>query len=278
MLKLLLISQLAFVPVIDLFFETKNQESIQNISGFEVTGLSSTPVNTIPSQLNIPIDNKNAYYKQELDNGYSQIIAIANDSKQKSKWTYKKNKLEGEAITYYSNGNIAFKGNYKDNMPDGNWQFFDTTGTLYLQQSFNADQFHAVKRAVTTYNYKTKSTFPIVNDVVKEKSSIPTVLKRQKLFASPIVQNTMINWQYAFPHGEIKRYNSDGILVEHGEYKNGYKYGIWNSYNINGDLIESGPYIHNVKSGRWKNYNNGKVQKIETFKNGQSTYIKQFRS
>ena len=57
-------------------------------------------------------------------------ISYYPDGKVWSKTTFKGGINDGESISYYQNGHIRYSGYYKVGEKTGEWQMFDSTGTL----------------------------------------------------------------------------------------------------------------------------------------------------
>ena len=50
---------------------------------------------------------------------------------------YIKDKLQGKAVYYNTNGDIDHEGLYKDNVKNGAWNFYDENGKLLIQQRYD---------------------------------------------------------------------------------------------------------------------------------------------
>ena len=58
----------------------------------------------------------------------------------KYKINYKDGKAEGEWLWYYENGQLEMKGNYKDGKFEGQWLNYDENGKLYRTEIYKNDK------------------------------------------------------------------------------------------------------------------------------------------
>jgi hypothetical protein len=68
------------------------------------------------------------------------VVVYSDTSLVKEKFTYKKGRLHGEAISWYKNGNIRRKGYYEHGMISGKWEFWDAAGNKILEAAYFHDQ------------------------------------------------------------------------------------------------------------------------------------------
>ncbi len=103
------------------FFEIfKNGKSIKNISYYDNGQVQSETYNPINP-------NENNFRKDYHENGKLKFQTIISNST-----------FNGEGIYYDYNGNIEYKGNYKDGQKEGIWFKFDnSTGQVIDQDTFN---------------------------------------------------------------------------------------------------------------------------------------------
>jgi antitoxin component YwqK of YwqJK toxin-antitoxin module len=103
------------------------------------------------------------YFKGELDgvciNYYPEtgnILEVTNYKKGKLDGAYKKyfpdgqtlmtegfyldGLLEGEFVSYHPDGKVQTRGNYKNGIQTGNWEYFDEEGNLLTEEKFKSQQ------------------------------------------------------------------------------------------------------------------------------------------
>jgi antitoxin component YwqK of YwqJK toxin-antitoxin module len=50
--------------------------------------------------------------------------------------SYENGKLNGKSTQYFVTGDTSYEASYKDDLPHGEWKYFDDNGELYLTQKF----------------------------------------------------------------------------------------------------------------------------------------------
>jgi hypothetical protein len=61
------------------------------------------------------------------------IVAVSDTGRVLEQFSYKKGRLDGEALTWYSNGKLKRRGYYRNGNLYGNWEFWDQNGNLNNQ-------------------------------------------------------------------------------------------------------------------------------------------------
>jgi antitoxin component YwqK of YwqJK toxin-antitoxin module len=57
----------------------------------------------------------------------------------KEKFQFRKGILEGEAIAYYRDGKVHWKGHYKNGCCTGKWEYWDLNGNKIIEANYNHD-------------------------------------------------------------------------------------------------------------------------------------------
>jgi|WetSurMetagenome_2_1015567.scaffolds.fasta_scaffold08077_3 antitoxin component YwqK of YwqJK toxin-antitoxin module len=70
------------------------------------------------------------------------IVLYRNSKQVKEQFTYKEGILDGEAISWYSNGRIHWEGLYVSGQIAGKWTFWDNEGNKILQASYKEDNLN----------------------------------------------------------------------------------------------------------------------------------------
>jgi antitoxin component YwqK of YwqJK toxin-antitoxin module len=60
----------------------------------------------------------------------------------KTQFTFRDGLLNGEAITWYKNGQIRRKGNYSKGLISGRWTFFDERGNKIIEANYKNDSLN----------------------------------------------------------------------------------------------------------------------------------------
>ena len=57
----------------------------------------------------------------------------------KEKFQFRKGILEGEAIAYYRDGNLRWKGQYKNGYCSGKWEYWNQSGNKVIEANYSND-------------------------------------------------------------------------------------------------------------------------------------------
>ncbi len=210
-------------------------------------------------------------------------------------------------------GTILVKGQYKNNMQEGHWQWFYSDGKLKTEQNFIYGMIEGqLTRYYTNGNLESKCTYyqgelngtceyfdqygnrqltkfykkDIGHVAYVDAKSGDTivfdpkgeyVLKSYFKNGKLAVQQSYKDGKY---HGENTWYNNDGQIVEKSQYLNGEYHGEYVQYYSNGNVYISTPYQYDNRNGlEIEYYENGKKRRetpyINNGKNGYETIYNQ---
>lgn len=211
--------------------------------------------------------------------------------------------LEGVYITYFDNGELDSKSNYKDGMLDGYYEEYYQNGQMYCQGNFEDDQ----RVGLWAYYWKDgslKSEYYYINGEVvgmvktyDEKGVLNEEIQYyedffEKLYAYDSKGN-MYNLQTlelgtgkitftdandelsqqteylgGEKNGEEIGYFDNGKVRFRGSYLNGNMEGKWTYYDRFGNVTSEGNFVNGEQDGMWKYYDNGKLTLESTYDNG----------
>ena len=211
--------------------------------------------------------------------GFSQTDTIFNQ-------TDHLNRMQGHWKKYYKNGNIAYKGFFKDNRPMETLTRYHENGLISTQMIFSqcgdtaqASLYNTLGRMVATGNYVKKlkhGTWNYLND--KKEVVFSEQFKEGKKhgkFTNYFITGEVfeeVNWQndnkngatiLYFINGQIKSmlfyvdgkengpirlYYTDGNFRLKGQYKDGLKDGVWEFYDISGSVTKQISYAMGIAS------------------------------
>ena len=60
----------------------------------------------------------------------------------KEKFLFVKGILQGESCSYYEDGNLKWRGSYKNGKTYGKWEFWDNSGSKYCEVYFDNDLYN----------------------------------------------------------------------------------------------------------------------------------------
>ena len=184
---------------------------------------------------------KQGYWEEYHDNGELFFKGNYKDDKKDGYWEY-----------YWSNGNVYSKGNYKNGGYDGEWFYYHPDGRLEYKELYEYDKL--VKDIPLT---ESKKLF-IPRKLSGEDSRYAKWNKEQ-----PIVDGERIN-QYNVDTGKKEglwvRYYDNDQLESKGKYKNGLRDGVWEYYYWNGtlerelynngEIVKNPQLINNINEGK----------------------------
>lgn len=131
-------------------------------------------------------------------------------------------------------GRLVYKGTFKDNLPEGEFTYYDTTGKV---------------KAITRFSDQGSKAFAILYEKGRKVS-----------------EGLYINEK---KHGNWKYYKHDSIVIAEENYENGIPIGIWKTFYADGSLLEEVSYINGIKQGPWLQYFfDGILKTKASYKNG----------
>ncbi|PKP27911.1 MAG: hypothetical protein CVU02_02405 [Bacteroidetes bacterium HGW-Bacteroidetes-19] len=191
----------------------------------------------------------------------------------------------------YDKDVLIYEGNFKDNIPVGEFKYYHANGklksiTLFIQG------VHEVKTTIFHANQK-KASEGVFMDQIKhlewkywdENETLISVENYDhgkktgvwKTF-SPTTGILLeeLNYLNDKLHGTAKTYYTDGLPCTVENYINGKRNGIAESYFIDGKLSITGPFHEGFKIGIWNYFDqNGKLRKVIEYKKSEiiKTYL-----
>jgi antitoxin component YwqK of YwqJK toxin-antitoxin module len=177
---------------------------------------------------------------------------------------------QGHWKVYDVNGALKFEGNFKDNVPVGEFKYYYPNGKTKAISHFFNDGRDSRTRVFSQQGYlmaEGKYSDRKKDSVWLYYSDFDGVLLSEEVY-----ENTV-------PHGLWKTYYDNGNLAEEITYARGEKHGPWKQYftdgsvklkanyvegkleglmvvfHLNGQVNLSGNYIHNFKDGTWMYFN-----------------------
>jgi antitoxin component YwqK of YwqJK toxin-antitoxin module len=174
--------------------------------------------------------------------------------------TDKDGKKQGHWIKKYPNGNILYDGNFRNDLPSGEFRRYYEDKTLKSLLVFNSTSTEA--KAVLYYsNGFVASTGKYVNQLKEGKWQ----------FFSSKTQGLLISEEeYAGNkrNGPAVKYYPDSTVAERVSYQNDVRHGEWLKYYPNGTLTLKTNYVNGKLDGSFEAFfENGKPEMIGQYKN-----------
>ena len=70
------------------------------------------------------------------DNNYDKTMVFYKNGKPKQEKNYKNGSLNGNLISYWENGNVHTRGQYRKNYRVGTWETYDKKGKLVHSEQY----------------------------------------------------------------------------------------------------------------------------------------------
>lgn len=132
------------------------------------------------------------------------------------------------------NGTLIYSGNFNNNVPEGDFIYYDSLGKV-----------------------KAKTIFTDNGEKAYTKFFRKGMMVSEGLYVNE--KKTGL-WKY---------YNNDTILISEENYENGIPNGKWRTFYSNGALLEEIIYVDGVKNGPWLQYfYDGPIKTKATYING----------
>lgn len=189
--------------------------------------------------------------------------------------------LDGAYISYYLNGNIKSKGQYKNNKPSGKWYYYFENEKLKMESDLSKEKgtywkyyfengnvsqegmlLDEKKNGFWQFYYesgqlKSKGFY---NDG-KREGNWNIYYEDKTLKAQAIYEDDIAWYREFYPSGELKM---------EGKITSGKSDSTWTHYYRNGNIKAQGMEDNGLKEGQWVYFHeNGKKESEGTYENGQ---------
>ncbi len=191
------------------------------------------------------------------------------------------NVLHGRYISYFVNGNVESRGQFRNNETVGVWEFFYETGNLKMRgmlkqnSSFGAWEYFyesGKKSMEGTINGKEREglwKMYFESGALKEEGEFKKN-KHEGLWLYYFEDGTKrgeIDYQDDF--GRYTEFSQDGKVIGEGPKRGNAQVGLWRFYDFDGVLQSEGEFDQGKKSGEWKSYHpDGKLLSSGVYKDG----------
>ncbi len=192
---------------------------------------------------------------------------------------------QGKWVGMYSNGDIRYRGQFRDGKPYGTFIYFYPAGMLKAKMTYSDDGRTAYLKSFQLdgkimaegkfINRKKDSTWLYFSDVdgklvLEENYNIgvkqgPVIIYYPKT-GKP---SELTDYKDGLKNGRWIKYFPDGKISSSGVYVNDTLQGSFSVYDINGKLLIQGQYEKSLQEGLWITYDSlGNIQKKQYFHGG----------
>lgn len=178
-----------------------------------------------------------------------------------------KNLPDGYHEKRYPNGEICYKGNFKDGHPtDTLWRYYEN-GKIRAVMIFSNQGKKAQAKM-----YNSKGEFKAQGNFWNTKKDSTWIYYGQKKSVRAVE-----NYQKGVKHGSFTYYFKDGELAQQINWDKGFKHGAWIRYFPNGKIFIRANYQKGKLDGKYKSYTPQGITDAEgTFKNNLRDHIWKF--
>lgn len=162
-----------------------------------------------------------------------------------------KGKKQGEWMKTHPNGNIRYKGQFKDDKPYGTFNYYYENGKPSVIMNYDGD----IARTIAFYEEgKLKAQGNYKN---QQKDSIWTYYS---LAEFKISEELYVNGK---KQGKVTNFFQDGKVAEEKEFVNDFEDGEWIQYYEDGKIRMKSTYIQGSLEGKTYYYDRGGKKMIE---------------
>lgn len=177
---------------------------------------------------------------------------------------------QGKWVDYHENGQVRYKGQFKNNEPIGDFLYYSENGNLiakntYLKKSQESvsEMYSENGQVIAKGNYLNKKKNGEWKYFSEKDGSLVLVeyydngfLNGESVVYFSGTQNVIEKTSYVngVKHGPYKKYYDDGLPMVDANYKNDKLDGVFILYYHTGAPKEEGSFKDGIKIGQWKTY------------------------
>lgn len=207
----------------------------------------------------------------------------------------KRSKLNGNWQSWYTAGHLCDSGRLINNLPDGEWKYWNEKGQLMALRTYNADKYNRVNGELLRYHPRS-SFYTISNLAQKDKQaalyylgaaySFPQSSRRNAGSLRELVELNISDpalyrpvFDNCLHEGLYLNYFENGQVRDSGYYRDGLREGIWLHRDaVNGSWWE-GTYHNGVRTREWKGYSSsGRLKELVIYQKGEIAWRKNYNN
>jgi len=179
----------------------------------------------------------------------------------------RKQKLNGEWQSRYTNNQLLDSGYLQNGIPDAVWKRWDSSGQLLAIRHYDADRLQRVKEEMRL-NHPKRNFYPLTALYKNNKAAALYYLRAAYSFSTKqhsyqtlqqLVENNAHSHHSYHPvfneslhHGLYMNFFPNGIAKDSGYYKNGLREAVWLHRNSPGGSYFTGAYKNGLRYREWK--------------------------
>lgn len=164
---------------------------------------------------------------------------------------------QGKWVDYHANGQIRYEGQFKNDLCQGEFRYYDEQGNLKATVTYDRSGEKALNKTYTPdgtliatgyyvnrkkegeWRYFSRDNGTLILVEENHDGKVHGFSKVYYETGTLMMERQFVNDQL---EGYAKTFYPSGALKEEGEYHNGEKTGIWKAYNEDGDEVSSENY------------------------------------
>lgn len=202
--------------------------------------------------------------------------------------------LHGCWQSWYAKGHVCDSGYLLNNIPSGEWKFWDEEGRLIAIRNYDAEKYSRVADAVKRYH--PRSNFYRISEMAQKEParadyylsstySFPSERKPGffQTLKSLVIHNISNPGQYTpvfnkcLHEGLYMNFFTNGQSRDSGIFHNGLPNGLWLHRENEGGNFWLGEYRDGLRNREWKQYNEfGELRELWNYRNGKLRWKKSF--
>ncbi|HXB10372.1 MAG TPA: toxin-antitoxin system YwqK family antitoxin [Bacteroidia bacterium] len=212
-----------------------------------------------------------------------RIVYIYADTSKALNRVDKMGRKQGMWEQKYPNGNIRYKGRFKDDKPTGVFKYYyEANDSLRILAIYSDNgkvsrvhEYYPSGALASTGKYvdqQKDSVWKIYDPIQKLRHKDQYVNGKREgksiiFFPDGNILESK-SWHNGLENGKWQQFFDNGELKLDGNYVNGKVEGVVNFYNADGKLEISGTYRNDVRDGKWTYYDDaGRAKDSMSFKN-----------
>ena len=199
------------------------------------------------------------------------LIGVMSMSAQDFNRTDAKGRRQGVWRDYYSNGQLRYEGQFKNDKCKGIFRYYDEQGNLKAINEFDKSGDRAFNETYAPNGRVVATGFYLNQKKDGEWKYFDTNSGQLRLVEDNMA-GKVHGWSRLYnpnngvlaeetqyvegqPEGQCKKYSDTGVMIMECQYHNGMLEGPSKTYYPNATLKEEGQYAKGKKVGIWKTYN-----------------------
>lgn len=197
--------------------------------------------------------------------------------------TYAANRPHGVCRIWYSNGEMAFEGQFQDGQPDGEWRWYSKDGRLDSLKNYRNGVLNGPLKVFYTNGQLARSQYYLNAslDGTQETYYPSGQPAEQWTYEQGVRSGSYGIWRESGimeeegryvddqPHGLVRRWYSTGLPSSQGVYQGGRLHGVLRVYSPSNVLVKEKYFITDALQTSFEYHGNGRLKVIRSYQAGE---------